>query len=95
MYVIICKIDIFVGNLRNLLYLCLIYKGLKYIINECIVFWFRSLENRKVILCNYNICLKCCEIFDYFVIRCKLKIYCDICEESDFYCIVFYLLEDL
>lgn len=93
-YVTTRKTDISAGNSRNSSHLCLIHKGSKHTINECIAFRSRSLENRKAILRNHNICLKCCETSDHFAARCKSKIYCDICEESDFHCTALHPLED-
>lgn len=93
-YVTNRKTDISAGNSRNSSHLCLIHKGSKHTINECIAFRSRSLENRKAILRNHNICLKCCETSDHFAARCKSKIYCDICEESDFHCTALHPIED-
>lgn len=67
----------------------MIYKGFKYIINKCKVFRIKSIEDCKYILCDYNICFCCCEILDYFVNCCKVRILCDVCK-SNYYCIVFY-----
>nr|XP_034311144.1 uncharacterized protein LOC117684166 [Crassostrea gigas] len=93
-YVTTRKTDISAGNSRNSSHLCLIHNGSKHTINECIAFRSRSLENKKAILHNHNLCLKCCETSDHFAARCKSKIYCDICEESDFHCTALHPLED-
>ena len=58
---------------------CLLHRGAKHTINECTAFQTRSLENRKTLLRNHNLCLRCCETSDHFAKKCHSKIYCDIC----------------
>lgn len=53
---------------------CLLHRGAKHTINECTAFQTRSLENRKTLLRNHNLCLRCCETSDCFAKKCHSKI---------------------
>ena len=64
---------------------CIMHKGSKHSINECRAFRGQSLENRKTLLRNHNICLRCCETSDHFANRCQSKVQCDICK-STYHC---------
>lgn len=64
---------------------CLIHKGSRHTINKCKAFRTKSIEERKHILRDHNICFRCCETSDHFANRCKSKVLCDVCK-STYHC---------
>lgn len=69
----------------NVGHICLIHKGSKHTINKCKAFRTKSIEDRKHILRDHNICFRCCETSDHFANRCKARILCDVCK-SNYHC---------
>ena len=72
---------------------CLIHKGSKHTINECRAFQCKPLEDRKTLLRNHNICLRCCETSDHFAKKCQSNIRCDRCQ-SNSHCTALHPLND-
>ncbi|XP_078330327.1 uncharacterized protein LOC111129274 [Crassostrea virginica] len=75
------KVDINQENKRNYNQ-CIIHKESKHSINNCKAFQNKSVEERKRLLREHNICFRCCETSQHFARNCDVNTQCNICKST-------------